>query len=167
MFTGFDKWLDANGEDVRWATTVADAFAAAGGEGNMSDAVEQRAVAALQAAGVGATRQDIAIDPPQAYGHPPTTGYADDPVNTATGNFVETEVDLAFPGAAAELALARTYNSVDRRGRRVRARLVVVAEAGLELGRRGGAGWSCPTAGGSCSRGSATAGTGRPARTCG
>ncbi len=33
VFTGFDKYLAANREDVRWATLVADAFAAAGGEG--------------------------------------------------------------------------------------------------------------------------------------
>ena len=55
-------------------------------------------MATLQAAGVDATRQDIVIDPPTAYGSPPTTGYADDPVNTATGNFLENEVDLVVPG---------------------------------------------------------------------
>ncbi len=113
VLTGFDKWLTANGEDVRWATTVADAFKAAGGEGNISYVADSALAAALQAKGISASRQDLTIDPPQAYGHPPTTGYADDPVNTATGNFVETELDLVFPGAAANLRFARTYNAVD------------------------------------------------------
>ena len=113
VFTGFDKYLTANEEDVRWATLVADAFAAAGGEGAVSTVSNSALMATLQAAGVSATRQDIVIDPPTAYGSPPTTGYANDPVNTATGNFLENEVDLSFPGGAASLALTRTYNSFD------------------------------------------------------
>lgn len=52
---------------------------------------------------------------PQAFGAPPTTGYADDPVNTSTGNFLETEVDLGFSGGTASLRFARTYNSLDER----------------------------------------------------
>ncbi|MFC7623801.1 DUF6531 domain-containing protein [Microlunatus sp. GCM10028923] len=111
--TGFDKWLTANGEDVRWANTIADAFKAAGGEGNVSTLSNSALASALQAKGIAATRQDLTIDPPQAYGHPPTTGYSDDPVNTATGNFVETELDLGFAGAAASLAFTRTYNAID------------------------------------------------------
>ncbi len=113
VFTGFDKYLTANEEDVRWATLVADAFAAAGGEGAVSTVSNSALMATLQAAGVSATRQDIVIDPPTAYGSPPTTGYANDPVNTATGNFLENEVDLSCPGGAASLALTRTYNSFD------------------------------------------------------
>ena len=70
-------------------------------------------LATLQAAGVDASRDDIVIDPPTNYGAPPTSGYANDPVNTATGNFLENETDLGFPGAASTLALTRTYNSFD------------------------------------------------------
>ncbi len=113
VFSGFDHYLDANDEDVRWAIVVADAFAAAGGEGAVSTLSDSALMATLQAAGVSATRQDLVIDPPTAYGSPPTTGYANDPVNTATGNFLENEVDLSFPGAAGSLALTRTYNSFD------------------------------------------------------
>jgi len=113
VFTGFDQWLTANEEDVRWATTVADAFAAAGGEGAVATLSDSALMASLQAAGIDATRDDIVIDPPTNYGAPPTTGYANDPVNTATGNFLENEVDLGFPGAASALALTRTYNSFD------------------------------------------------------
>ena len=111
VFTGFDQWLAANDNDVQWATTVADAFRAAGGEGDVSTLSNSAVQAALQAANVTVTRQDLVIEPVQAQGHPPTTGYANDPVNTATGNFVETETDLVFPGAAGMLELARTYNS--------------------------------------------------------
>ncbi|GAB2583246.1 DUF6531 domain-containing protein [Microlunatus antarcticus] len=111
VFSGFDQWLAANDDDVTWATAVAAAFTAAGGDGEVSTLSDSAVAAALQAAGVNATRQDLTIDPVQAQGHPPTTGYANDPVNTATGNFVETETDLVFPGANATLVLSRTYNS--------------------------------------------------------
>ena len=113
VFAGFDKWLAANDQDVSWATVVANAFAAAGGEGNVSALSNSSIAAALKVAGVDATRVDLTIDPPQAYGHPPTTGYANDPVNTSTGNFVENETDLAFPGAAGLLGWSRCYNSFD------------------------------------------------------
>lgn len=116
VMTGFDQWLTANGQDVTWATTVANAFAAAGGEGNLTWLLNSTLAEVLRAAGVSETRQDLTIVAAQAYGHPPTTGYADDPVNTATGNFVETELDLGFPGAAANLEFARTYNAVDSEG---------------------------------------------------
>ncbi|WP_460822468.1 DUF6531 domain-containing protein, partial [Nocardioides ungokensis] len=111
VFTGFDKYLAANDEDVRWADTVAAAFEKAGGSGAVSTLANSAILAALRAAGVDATRDDIVIDPPTAYGNPPTTGYADDPVNTATGNFLENESDLAFTDATSHLALTRTYNS--------------------------------------------------------
>ncbi|HET8970951.1 MAG TPA: DUF6531 domain-containing protein, partial [Candidatus Nanopelagicales bacterium] len=110
---GFTKWLSANDEDVQWANTVADAFAAAGGEGNVSTLSNSAINAALRSAGVDATRTDLTIEAPQAYGNPPTTGYANDPVNTSTGSFLENESDLAFPGAAALLGWGRCYNSFD------------------------------------------------------
>jgi RHS repeat-associated protein len=42
-----------------------------------------------------------------------SSGYASDPVNTATGNLTETVIDLAFPDAVFGLDLTRTYNSLD------------------------------------------------------
>lgn len=109
---GFQRWLSANDQDVEWASTVASAFEAAGGHGRLT--LPNSAIsAALQAAGVNAVRHDLTIEMPVAYGHPPTTGYAVDPVNTSTGNFIESETDLAFPGAAGLLALSRCYNSFD------------------------------------------------------
>ncbi|MCC3293619.1 DUF6531 domain-containing protein [Arthrobacter sp. zg-Y411] len=112
VLNAYKDYLDANENDARWATVVADAFAAAGGEGNVSTVSDAALEAALAAAGVDVTRDSLQIDPPQAYGAVPTTGYANDPVNTATGNFVEPETDLGFPGAASNLVLSRMYNSL-------------------------------------------------------
>ncbi|WP_375433076.1 DUF6531 domain-containing protein [uncultured Friedmanniella sp.] len=113
---GFERWLAANDEDVRWASTLATAFAAAGGDHAVSTVSNNALSAALKAAHVDASREDLVIEAPQAHGNPPTTGYANDPVNTATGNFVENETDLSFPGAASGLALTRCYNSADLSG---------------------------------------------------
>ncbi|GAA1496879.1 DUF6531 domain-containing protein [Paeniglutamicibacter kerguelensis] len=115
VVTGFERWLTANDQDVSWAKTIADAFAAAGGEGNVSQVSDAALLAALASQGIGAERQDLTIDLPQTLGAPPTTGYSNDPVNTSTGNFLETEVDLGFAGAASSLSAARTYNSMDER----------------------------------------------------
>ncbi len=109
------EWLRLNGEDGKWATTVADAFAKAGGEGEQSTLSNSTIEAALRAANVAVSRRDITVDPPTAYGSPPTTGYSNDPINTATGNFIENECDLAFTGPASELGLTRTYNSLNDR----------------------------------------------------
>ncbi len=115
LVTGFERWLAANDQDVAWAKTIADAFAAAGGEGSVSTVSDAALGAALQAAGVSANRTDLQIDPPTAYGAQPTTGYSMDPVNTTTGNFLEPELDLTFDGASASLRVARMYNSLDQR----------------------------------------------------
>ena len=112
VWAGFDAYLRANGNDVTWANTVASAFEAAGGTGVVT-ASNAAITQTLAAAGVNAERKDLQIDPPQAYGAPPTTGYANDPVNTATGNFLEPECDLAFTGGNATLMLTRMYNSLN------------------------------------------------------
>ncbi|MCQ2001005.1 DUF6531 domain-containing protein [Arthrobacter zhaoxinii] len=112
VMRAYNEYLTANENDARWAVTVADAFAAAGGEANVSTVSDAALAAALAAAGVDATRDALKIDPPTAYGAVPTTGYANDPVNTATGNFIEPETDLGFPGTASNLVLTRMYNSL-------------------------------------------------------
>ncbi|MGI3785115.1 MAG: DUF6531 domain-containing protein, partial [Janthinobacterium lividum] len=114
VFQGFRHWLAANDQDVEWAIVVADAFTAAGGEGKVPTLSNSALGAALKTHRLDISRKDLTIEAPQAYGAPPTTGYADDPVNTATGNFLEVETDLAFPGAAGGLASGRCYNSFDR-----------------------------------------------------
>ncbi|PPI48668.1 type IV secretion protein Rhs [Rathayibacter toxicus] len=115
VVAGLEQWLTANAHDATWATTLANAFAAAGGEGVVSRVADSALAVALTSAGASLRRQDLTIDPPQAFGAPPTTGYADDPVNTATGNFLEAEVDLGFSGGCASLEFSRSYNSLDDR----------------------------------------------------
>lgn len=44
-----------------------------------------------------------------------TTGYTNDPVNSATGNFIEPEIDLSLSDVSSPLRLRRMYNSVDPR----------------------------------------------------
>jgi RHS repeat-associated protein len=113
VVTAFQQWLTANDQDVTWATTIADAFASAGGEGNVSTVSDSALGAALAAAGVSQSRKDLQFDPPTAYGAQPTTGFSMDPVNTTTGNFLEPEFDLGFSGASASLQVTRMYNSLD------------------------------------------------------
>ena len=58
---------------------------------------------------VGSSTQFGGADNPSAPGHPhPTCG---DPVSCATGNFSETQTDLAVGGRGVGLNLTRTYNS--------------------------------------------------------
>ncbi|MET3902016.1 YD repeat-containing protein [Paenarthrobacter sp. 4246] len=112
VVTAFREYLRLNDADAAWAVVVADAFAAAGSEGAVSTLSDAAVNEALAAAGVSGTRTGLVIDPPTAAGAMPSSGYANDPVNTATGNFIEPETDLGFAGAAADLAVTRMYNSL-------------------------------------------------------
>ncbi|WP_394251280.1 DUF6531 domain-containing protein [Arthrobacter pityocampae] len=112
VIAAYRNYLQANEDDAAWAVTIAEAFAAAGGEGAVSTVSDAGLGEALAAAGMSATRSALSIDPPTAYGAVPTTGYANDPVNTATGNFIEPETDLGFAGLASGLVLSRMYNSL-------------------------------------------------------
>lgn len=111
LMAAFGKWLDANDNDVRWARTIAAAFDEAGASGGLVTLSNAGLRAALSTAGVRAERHDLKITMPETRGFVETTGYALDPVNTATGNFIEPESDLAFVGAAA-VSLDRMYNSL-------------------------------------------------------
>lgn len=51
------------------------------------------------------------IDPPTVGTIPQSSGFVDDPVCTATGHFLEDEVDLAVPARLAPLAWPRRYSS--------------------------------------------------------
>lgn len=56
----------------------------------------------------------IDVKPSQLTGEVPSSGFANDPVNVATGNFIEPETDLIFAGTVSEstLSLTRMYNSL-------------------------------------------------------
>lgn len=113
VISAFGAYINANANDETWARTVADAFARAGGEGNVSTLPDAAIQAALEAANVATSREPLSIENPTTYGMKTTTGYADDPVNTATGLFVEPETDLALAGGCDGLTLSRVYNSAD------------------------------------------------------
>ena len=49
----------------------------------------------------------------ELYGVRRAGGYAEDPVNTATGNLTDAAVDLDYPQSVFGLELRRTYNSLD------------------------------------------------------
>lgn len=53
----------------------------------------------------------VPIDPPTAGVIPQDSGFVDDPVCTATGHFLEDEVDLTMPERLAALAWPRRYSS--------------------------------------------------------
>ena len=106
-------FLDNEVNDINWANVVASGFEAAGGSGTMSSLPDASIGAMLTVAGVREGREPISVKAPQFVGDPQTSGYADDPVNTTTGNFVEPETDLAFAGGSVELEFSRTYNSVN------------------------------------------------------
>lgn len=111
MLRGFSEYIHLNDVDARWVERIASAFRRAGGDGAISSLPDSAIAASLRAAGLDGGRSAITFDGPIAYGFPATTGYANDPVNTASGNFVELENDLPFTGLARGLRVARVYNS--------------------------------------------------------
>ena len=116
-----------------------------------------RSTASLRAAGLLGGRQSVTFDDPVAYGMPPTTGYANDPVNTASGNFVELEDDLPFGGLLARAALRAHVQQPLRPRRRVRRRLVVVGRRAAARAAPTAPSTTGPTASARCSRAWATA----------
>jgi RHS repeat-associated protein len=60
---------------------------------------------------LAAPDKPIDIDPPTVGPIPHDSGYVDDPVCTATGHFLEDEIDLAMPERLDHLRWARRYSS--------------------------------------------------------
>lgn len=115
VLTGFDNYITSNDNDCARTDVVAANFEAAGGSGVISTVSDAAIGASLEANGVSERRPSLEIPAVQAVGNPPTSGYANDPVNTATGNFVENEEDLRFEGGTALLGWARSYSSLSGR----------------------------------------------------
>ena len=105
------EWLIDNTHDATWISQVAQAFrqAGAGVHFTVSDAA---LTASLQQAGVSAGRKRLHVPDVQVYGAQPSSGYANDPVNVATGNFIEEERDLSV----GSVSLVRMYNSIAAAG---------------------------------------------------
>ena len=100
-----------------WLTKVAQAFRDA--DGSAGDIVVRASDAfldlTLQSRGVGTPQlQHIDATASEIAGEVPSSGFANDPVNVATGNFIEPETDLVFTGTVSEptLSLTRMYNSL-------------------------------------------------------
>lgn len=103
LINAVGQYVDLNEADARWVAQIAQAFRAAGGDGDLARLPDAAIAASLRAAGLTGGRTAVTFDDPVAYGFPPTSGFADDPVNTASGNLVAKVVDLGD--------LRRVYNS--------------------------------------------------------
>lgn len=68
LVTAVNDWLTANGQDAAWAGTVAAHFEAAGGGTGPATLSDASISAALAAAGIDATRDDLTIGPFSAMG---------------------------------------------------------------------------------------------------
>ena len=115
VLAGFSAYITSNDTDCRRLDVVADNFEAAGGTGVVSSVSNDAIAESLAVNGVSEKRPELEIPVVEAIGNPPTSGYANDPVNTATGNFVVNEEDLRCEGAAALLGWVRSYSSLSDR----------------------------------------------------
>ena len=104
-------WLNDNSHDAMWLKAVAQAFRVAGSNGQfvITDAALTEF---LKRNSINPGRKFLKVPDVQVYGTTPTSGYASDPVNVATGNFIEEEHDLTF----GSLQLSRMYNSIAATG---------------------------------------------------
>jgi len=106
------QFIKLNDDDDRWVTVISRAFREADRDGGVATTSDDRIAALLNAYGVApGTRAHLTVDDPIVAGMPPTSGFANDPVCTATGHFVEVELDLPLPGRTGPLRWVRTYNS--------------------------------------------------------
>ncbi len=112
---GFANYITANDEDCTRTDIVASNFEAAGGSGTISTVSDAAITASLEANGMSLHRPQLEIPAVEATGNLPTSGYANDPVNTATGNFVKNEEDLRYEGGTALLGWTRSYSSLSQK----------------------------------------------------
>ncbi len=107
--------LDTWRENKRFVATIrrelvdADRYDADGNPVVASAAID----AALRAAGLDEAPDLVEVDAIQLYGTPPYSGWVDDPISLANGNFLLRDGDLTIPGTAAGLSVVRVYNSRD------------------------------------------------------
>lgn len=116
LFSSIKRWYESNADDRQWLGRLATEFEKAGGSGGLHKLADSAIAAALSGAGMFPTRSGLDLQLPQTLGSMPGTGYAADPVNTATGNFIEPETDCSGTGPAERLVFTRMYNSQDAVG---------------------------------------------------
>lgn len=116
--TGLQALNTQSGNLTAWLTQVAQAFRDA--DSSAGDTVVTASDAfldlTLQNRGWNGPPEIQHIDATasELTGAVPSSGFANDPVNVATGNFIEPETDLVFTGTVSEstLSLTRMYNSL-------------------------------------------------------
>ena len=112
LISTFEAWNKSNANDKTWLGIVADTFEQYGSSGQIITVANSTLEGAISAAGVSTERHELKVPAPAVVGKPTTSGYVNDPVNVATGNFIEEETDMAFSGVVSACSVTRMYNSV-------------------------------------------------------
>lgn len=112
LISTFEAWNKSNANDKTWLGIVADTFEQYGSSGQIITVANSTLEGAISAAGVSTERHELKVPAPAVVGKSTTSGYVNDPVNVATGNFIEEETDMAFAGAVSACSVTRMYNSV-------------------------------------------------------
>lgn len=112
LISTFEAWNKSNANDKTWLGIVADTFEQYGSSGQIITVANSTLEGAISAAGVSTERHELKVPAPAVVGKSTTSGYVNDPVNVATGNFIEEETDMAFAGMVSACSVTRMYNSV-------------------------------------------------------
>ncbi|WP_049359234.1 DUF6531 domain-containing protein, partial [Rothia mucilaginosa] len=112
LISTFEAWNKSNANDKTWLGIVANTFEQYGSSGQIVTVADSVLDGAISAAGVSTERHDLEVPTPAVVGMSTTSGYVNDPVNVATGNFIEEETDMAFSGVVSACSVTRMYNSV-------------------------------------------------------
>ena len=114
--SSLNTWIQQSQQVTTWLSGVAQDFRDAGARsGNPVPLSNAYLDQQMQARGQGKPNiQPIEVNYAEVSGEVPSSGFANDPVNVATGNFIEPETDLVFTGTVSEstLFLTRMYNSL-------------------------------------------------------
>ena len=112
LISTFEAWNKSNANDKTWLGIVADTFEKYGSSGQIVAVADSVLDGAITTAGVSTERHELKVPAPAVVGKSTTSGYVNDPVNVATGNFIEEETDMAFSGVVSACSVTRMYNSV-------------------------------------------------------
>ena len=112
LISTFEAWNKSNANDKTWLGIVADTFEKYGSSSQIVAVADSVLDGAITAAGVSTERHELKVPAPAVVGKSTTSGYVNDPVNVATGNFIEEETDMAFAGVVSACSVTRMYNSV-------------------------------------------------------
>ncbi|MFG6285881.1 DUF6531 domain-containing protein [Actinotignum schaalii] len=109
---GINDYIRNNDNDAEWIDVVRQAFKEAGEGGPVLTLLDSYIDAVLDDAGVDAGRKAIGVAWPVLTGQVVNSALVSDPVNSATGNFLEPELDISFPAGFQVGGLSRVYNSI-------------------------------------------------------